>query len=113
MTEPHKLVVPSVLDPVQHAIEHCELMIEESIQDQRALDRGESVKRPSHLGKEHDYAYAQGRKDACRVILLALRDREHITSDDEFYPSDIDKAAWDAGAEPTDPELAAELREEQ
>lgn len=79
---PTKLSPPEDRGAVEHAIEHAELMIEESIDDLRAIRNGGQAKRPSHLGTDYDEAYAQGRKDACRVILLALRDREHVTSED-------------------------------
>lgn len=81
MDEPRKLVEP-VIDPVANAIENCELMIEEGIADVLAIRDGGSAARPSHNGTDYDEAYAQGRKDACRVILLSLRGREHVTSDD-------------------------------
>jgi len=74
------LTEPPALDPVQNAIEHCELIIEEGIEDIKSIREGGTAKRPSHLGVEYDEAYAQGQKDACRVILLCLRGREHTTS---------------------------------
>lgn len=83
MTEqPRRLVVPPAISPVDNAIENAELMIEESIADILAIRGGGQAKKPSHYGIDYDEAYAQGRKDACRVILISLRGREHVTSDD-------------------------------
>lgn len=67
---------------IRNAVETCELMIEESVAVVVAIAQGRSYPRPSHRGVEYDNAYAQGRKDACRVILLGLTGREHITSGD-------------------------------
>lgn len=76
-----KLVEPAPLDPVENAIETCELIIEEGIQVLEDI-RAERYVSKSHRGEEYDAAYEQGRKDTCRVILLCLRGSEHITSDD-------------------------------
>lgn len=77
-----RLTPPPEITPVESAIEHCELMIEESIAAQLAIDSGRSPEKPSYRGNEYDDAYAQGRKDACRVILLCLGVEGSVTSDD-------------------------------
>lgn len=59
-------------DLIAYAIRDAEEMIRDSI-DQiiHIRDTGNSLK-PSFLGADYDEAYAQGRKDACRVVLIAL-----------------------------------------
>ncbi len=81
---PSNLVAPPEQDPVDVAIEEAERMIEESIADGIAIAAGGTAagSRCSHRGGDYDAAWAQGRKDACRVLLVALRGSEHITSDD-------------------------------
>lgn len=81
-TTPQRLTEPPAISPIENAIENCEFMIEESIADRIAISEGERPKNRSFQGQDYDDGYAQGRKDACRVILLVLRGREHITSDD-------------------------------
>jgi hypothetical protein len=66
------LTSPSSRELSDEIVEHCELMIEESIETQRAIAAGEPHKNPSFRGEAYDAAYAQGRKDACRVILLVV-----------------------------------------
>lgn len=61
--------VPAVESLVENALEHCELMIDESIAD---LRDGPPRSRRSYRGEVYDEGYAQGRKDACRVIRLCL-----------------------------------------
>lgn len=82
MDQPRKLVEPPARSPLENAIAVCEEIIEEGIDDVVAIRAGGVAKRPSHLGGDYDLPYAQGRKDACRIVLLALRGREHITSED-------------------------------
>lgn len=77
------LVEPVALTPERDAIENAELMIEESIADVRALMAGKRAARPSHLGDDYDHGYAQGRKDACRVILIALGSENTTSSADQ------------------------------
>lgn len=79
---PKKLVEPPQLGIAVQAIELCEQIIEEGIDDVLSVLDGRSVSKPSFRGAEYDEGYAQGRKDACRVILFALSGREHITSED-------------------------------
>lgn len=71
-----ELNAPPPLDPVQNAIENAELMIEESVRDSVAIEAGQSPAKPSYRGEEYDAGYAQGRKDACRVILISLGVKE-------------------------------------
>lgn len=55
----------SILSLAKHVTEHCELMIEEAQAHLRA---------PLFEGEYDDMEYWQGRKDACRVILLVVAD---------------------------------------
>lgn len=72
--QPGPLVEPPEITPIESAIENCELMLEESIADELELEATGRLASPrgSYLGYDHDYGYAQGRKDACRVILISL-----------------------------------------
>lgn len=83
--QPRKLVEPPAISETQNAIENCELMIDESIEDALELEAGRPAKhRSSYNGPEYDAGYAQGRKDACRIILLSFG-RQHRTSVDARY----------------------------
>jgi hypothetical protein len=64
--------VAQVSNLAKEITEHAELMIEESIEVIRAIDAGRDYPKRSHLGTEYDAAYAQGRKDACRVLMLCI-----------------------------------------
>lgn len=66
-----KLVTPETQDAAKDARETAELMIEQSIAVQRAIADGDDYQR-SHRGEEWDDGYAQGRKDACRVLMLSF-----------------------------------------
>lgn len=70
------LIPPTEKSAVQNAIENCEMVIEESVEVVKAIREGREYKKPSFLGEEYDEAYAQGRKDACRVILISLGKKE-------------------------------------
>jgi hypothetical protein len=67
-----KLTTPPEKSAVENAIEMCELMIEEGIADILSRRETGSARKPSHLGADFDEGYAQGKKDACRVILISL-----------------------------------------
>ncbi len=53
-----------------HITEHCDLMIEESL---AALDSSRWDEMDDYEASYND-GYHQGRKDACRVILLVVKD---------------------------------------
>lgn len=76
------LIPPTEKSAVESAIENCEMMIEESVEVVSAIKAGRAYNKPSFLGEDYDEAYAQGRKDACRVILISLGVKElGVTSD--------------------------------
>lgn len=86
------LIEPEPLDEKREAIEHCELMLEESIDTILAIENGKSPKKPSFRGHDYDAAYAQGRKDACRVILICLGQQ-----DSEAYKRSTDDVRRERG----------------
>lgn len=77
-----KLTVPQEVAPADAGVAVCEEIIEVGISDVRAIRQGRTARVPSYRGALYDEGYAQGRKDAARVILRELRGREHVTSDD-------------------------------
>jgi hypothetical protein len=77
-----RLTPPVEDSPLEASIKNCEAIIEEGVADVLALRDDRPAAHPSHRGHEYDEGYAQGRKDAARVILVSLRGSEHITSDD-------------------------------
>lgn len=78
-----ELIVPPDESVVAVAVENAVEIIEESVADILSINGGGKAKRPSYRGSEYDAAYAQGRKDACRVLLIDLgaADRDVSSSD--------------------------------
>lgn len=70
--EPIKLNIPQEPTKLDLVKETCEEILREGIADSRAFNEGRPVKRPSFMGEEYDAGFAQGRKEAARVILITL-----------------------------------------
>lgn len=63
---------------IKNAIENAHLIIEQSIAVIRELDSPYPKR-----GEAYEYGYAQGRKDACRVLLLSFGVQLTQTSEDK------------------------------
>lgn len=72
---PGPLTEPAEQTPVERAVETCREIIRDGISDVLAVRAGRSPRQPSHQGTDYDAGYAQGRKDAARVVLLALGEK--------------------------------------
>lgn len=77
-----KLNEPKEITEKESAVETCELILEESIEDIFKIRHGNKCSKPSYRGEDYDLGYAQGRKDACRVVLLSFGIDKTITSID-------------------------------
>jgi hypothetical protein len=66
------LVVPKLKSEIENARENADLIIEESIAVQAAIRSNMPYDNPSHLGADYDDGYAQGRKDAARILMLSF-----------------------------------------
>lgn len=69
-----RLQTPADETPAERAIELCHAIIAEGVETRLAIAGvpGATRGRRSYLGDEYDEAYAQGRKDAARAILITL-----------------------------------------
>lgn len=68
----YELVAPPERGPADRGIEMAKEIVEESVADALALATGGRVKHVAYRGKDYDVGYAQGRKDAARIVLIAM-----------------------------------------
>jgi hypothetical protein len=69
---PRKLVTPPERSVEEQVFEHAELLLAQALLDLRRLDTGRPSKRCPHRSEDFAEGYAQGTKEAARIILICI-----------------------------------------